>query len=229
MVYCDFEDVRRYRDAVPKARDCRHADRPGDAADHQAGRGRIAADDRQGCTRRGAGAQSRGADAFSRGTAAYASCIGDFSLNIANELTADLFAAEGLSRLTPSYDLNWEQLAAMLRPHRSGLFEIVVHQHMPMFHMEHCVFAAMLSNGKDCHRLRPAVRSASRRAARPRRRGISAAGRHRLPQHGVQLRGPIGGRVYSENARASACGISASSCCAKREAKSIPLLEHYAR
>ncbi len=28
-------------------------------------------------------------------------------------------------------------------------FEVVVHQHMPMFHMEHCVFAAMLSNGKD--------------------------------------------------------------------------------
>jgi U32 family peptidase len=24
-----------------------------------------------------------------------------------------------------------------------------VHQHMPMFHMEHCVFAAMLSDGKD--------------------------------------------------------------------------------
>jgi putative protease len=29
------------------------------------------------------------------------------------------------------------------------MFEAVVHQHMPMFHMEHCVFAATLSNGKD--------------------------------------------------------------------------------
>ncbi len=75
--------------------------------------------------------------------------IGDFSLNIANELTADLFAAAGLSRLTPSYDLNWDQLAAMLGRIDPARFEIVVHQHMPMFHMEHCVFAAMLSNGKD--------------------------------------------------------------------------------
>jgi U32 family peptidase len=30
-----------------------------------------------------------------------------------------------------------------------GLFEVVVHQHMPLFHMEHCVFAAFLSDGKD--------------------------------------------------------------------------------
>jgi putative protease len=28
-------------------------------------------------------------------------------------------------------------------------FEPVIHQHMPMFHMEHCVFAAFLSTGKD--------------------------------------------------------------------------------
>src|SRR5262249_54964186 len=29
------------------------------------------------------------------------------------------------------------------------MFEAVVHQHMPMFHMEHCVFAHTLSTGKD--------------------------------------------------------------------------------
>ena len=28
-------------------------------------------------------------------------------------------------------------------------FEVTVHQHMPMFHMEHCVFCAFLSKGKD--------------------------------------------------------------------------------
>jgi putative protease len=75
--------------------------------------------------------------------------IGDFSLNVANELTADLFFREGMSRLVPSYDLNWEQLAALLKRSDPARFEIVVHQHMPMFHMEHCVFAAMLSGGKD--------------------------------------------------------------------------------
>jgi putative protease len=34
-------------------------------------------------------------------------------------------------------------------------FELTLHQHMPMFHMEHCVFAAFMSQGKtflDCGR-----------------------------------------------------------------------------
>ena len=68
--------------------------------------------------------------------------------NVANELTADLFAEQGLTRLVPSYDLNWEQLAAMLGRCDPRLFEVVIHQHMPMFHMEHCVFAAMLSTAR---------------------------------------------------------------------------------
>jgi putative protease len=29
--------------------------------------------------------------------------------------------------------------------------EVVIHQHMPMFHMEHCVFCAFMSSGKDYH------------------------------------------------------------------------------
>src|SRR5690606_34367931 len=44
---------------------------------------------------------------------------------------------------------SWEQLAAMLGRVDPGLFEVVIHQHMPMFHMEHCVFAHTLSEGKD--------------------------------------------------------------------------------
>jgi putative protease len=75
--------------------------------------------------------------------------VGDFSLNVANELTAQLLHDAGLTRLVPSFDLNWEQLAAMLRRAEPGWFEVVVHHHMPMFHMEHCVFAAFLSSGKD--------------------------------------------------------------------------------
>ena len=39
----------------------------------------------------------------------------------------------------------------MLKRIDGGLFEVVLHQQMPMFHMEHCVFAHMLSNGKDFH------------------------------------------------------------------------------
>jgi U32 family peptidase len=70
-------------------------------------------------------------------------------LNVANELTAAILAAEGAIRITPSYDLNWKQLTAMLERFSPAWFEAVVHPQMPMFHMEHCVFAHTLSNGKD--------------------------------------------------------------------------------
>lgn len=75
--------------------------------------------------------------------------IGDFSLNVANALSADLFISEGLERLTPSYDLDITQLLELLRSSPPSLFELTIHQHIPMFHMEHCVFAAFLSQGKD--------------------------------------------------------------------------------
>jgi U32 family peptidase len=54
-------------------------------------------------------------------------------------------------RMVPSYDLNWRQLVAMLGRFDPSRFECVIHQHIPMFHMEHCVFAHTLSNGKDYH------------------------------------------------------------------------------
>ena len=75
--------------------------------------------------------------------------IGDFSLNVSNALSADLFIREGLQRLTPSYDLDITQLLELLRSAPSDWFELTLHQHIPMFHMEHCVFAAFLSEGKD--------------------------------------------------------------------------------
>ena len=77
-------------------------------------------------------------------------CVGDFSLNVANALTADYLLGHcGLERLTASYDLNADQLVALLRSAPPQWFEITLHQHMPMFHMEHCVFCAFLSDGKD--------------------------------------------------------------------------------
>jgi putative protease len=75
---------------------------------------------------------------------------GDFSLNVANRLTAEYFIERyGLERVTASYDLNFEQLTALLRSSPPEWFEITIHQHMPMFHMEHCVFCAFLSKGTD--------------------------------------------------------------------------------
>lgn len=76
---------------------------------------------------------------------------GDYALNVANELTADLLVQEGLTRLVPSYDLNLEQLLDLLGRFDPACFEVVMHQHVPMFHMEHCVFSHVMSNGKDVH------------------------------------------------------------------------------
>ena len=76
--------------------------------------------------------------------------VGDFSLNVANRVTADYFKNHfGLERVTASYDLNVVQLDALLSAAPPEWFEVTIHQHMPMFHMEHCVFCAFLSSGKD--------------------------------------------------------------------------------
>ncbi len=76
--------------------------------------------------------------------------VGDFSLNVANALTADYFKQRfGLERVTPSYDLNFSQLEALLQAAPPEWFEVTIHQHLPMFHMEHCVFCAFLSKGTD--------------------------------------------------------------------------------
>lgn len=74
---------------------------------------------------------------------------GDFSLNVSNEITADFFLRHGLDWLTVSYDLNADQTLELLPRTPAAFFEITLHQHMPMFHMEHCVFAAFLSEGTD--------------------------------------------------------------------------------
>ena len=75
---------------------------------------------------------------------------GDFSLNVANALTAAHFRGRHqLERLTASYDLNLGQLEGLLRSAPPAWFEVTIHQHMPMFHMEHCVFCAFLSTGTD--------------------------------------------------------------------------------
>jgi putative protease len=76
--------------------------------------------------------------------------VGDFSLNVANRLTADYFKNKfELERVTASYDLNFSQLEMLLQAAPPEWFEVTIHQHMPMFHMEHCVFCAFLSSGTD--------------------------------------------------------------------------------
>jgi putative protease len=147
-VYCDFEDVRRYKDAVrlasaasmPIALATLRVVKP-----HEEGLLKQVLD----CESDAVLVRNLATVSFYHEHAPHLPQIGDYSLNVANELTAMVFAHAGLARIVPSYDLSWPQLAAMLRRSDASRFEAVVHQHMPMFHMEHCVFAHTLSTGKD--------------------------------------------------------------------------------
>ncbi len=75
--------------------------------------------------------------------------IGDFSLNVANVVAAQLLLDMGLDFITPTYDLNGQQvsrLATKLDPRR---LEVIAYSHLPVFHTEHCVFCRFLSDGTD--------------------------------------------------------------------------------
>jgi putative protease len=78
---------------------------------------------------------------------------GDFSLNVTNSHTADYFISKGLESVSASYDLNSTQLKALVENSAEQKLEVTIHQYMPSFHMEHCVFAAFMSKGssfRDC-------------------------------------------------------------------------------
>ena len=91
----------------------------------------------------------RNADQLERFTP-LAACLGDFSLNVANPLAARWFLERwGLERITASYDLALEQLLALVAGCPPASVELTLHQHMPLFHMEHCLFCAFLSEGHD--------------------------------------------------------------------------------
>ena len=81
--------------------------------------------------------------------------IGDFSLNAANALTAAELFVLGLAALTPTHDLNAEQVAELAREAGAERIEAIAYQHLPVFHTEHCVFCRFLSTGtsyRDCGR-----------------------------------------------------------------------------
>lgn len=73
----------------------------------------------------------------------------DFSLNITNPLSAEWWREQGAGKVTASYDLNRDQLLELVAHTPADWLEVVVHQHMPMFHMEHCVFCSVLSPGTN--------------------------------------------------------------------------------
>jgi putative protease len=75
--------------------------------------------------------------------------VADFSLNVTNPLSAEQLVAWGAERITASYDLNRDQLLELVAATPPQWLEVVIHQHMPMFHMEHCVFCTILSPGTN--------------------------------------------------------------------------------
>jgi putative protease len=148
-IYADFEDIRRYRDAVERVRG-----HQGNPVQILLATPRIQKAGEQGFFRLIENAAPNGVLIRNLGALDYfrespLRRIGDFSLNVANPFTAEVLMAERLERLTVSYDLNADQVIDLLRAAPPGWFELTLHQHIPMFHMEHCVFAAFLSEGTD--------------------------------------------------------------------------------
>jgi putative protease len=81
--------------------------------------------------------------------------IGDFSLNAANSIAAREYFDLGISKLTPTHDLNAAQVAELAEAVGGDRLEAIAYQHLPVFHTEHCVFCRFLSTGtsyRDCGR-----------------------------------------------------------------------------
>ncbi len=144
-LYIDFEDIRRYSQAIEQIGDRAHAflATPRIQKSGEQGFFRLIENARP----YGVLIRNLGSVAFFRGRPFR--LHGDFSLNVANPLTADFLIEQGLDQLTISYDLNLKEVLSLLRYDSRDRFELTVHHHMPMFHMEHCVFAAFLSTGTD--------------------------------------------------------------------------------
>lgn len=154
QIYCDFEDPRRYKDAVAASQDSSshiilatpRIIKPGET-------GYLKLIERalpHGLLLRNLAALEFFKDRLDLIR------IADFSLNVANPITAQILRHSAqLDRLTISYDLNISQVLDLLAKTPPEWLELTLHQHMPMFHMEHCVFCTFLSSGttyKDCGR-----------------------------------------------------------------------------
>ncbi len=157
-IYCDFEDPRRYKDAVALFR----SEKTSSAAAIHLATPRILKPGETGYLGLIERAEPDGLLLRNLASLNYYKHrsdlrrTGDFSLNVANPVTARLLMEHaGLDRLTVSYDLNASQALDLLGAAPPHWFELTLHQHMPMFHMEHCVFCVFLSEGasyKDCGR-----------------------------------------------------------------------------
>ena len=161
-VYCEFENPKHYRETVLRFRELQHAEAlspsrpnspPADPASIWVAAPRIFKPGEEWILQQVRSSEADGYLIRNYDHLVYFSADrkrGDFSLNVANPWTADYFLhRHRLERVTASYDLNITQLEALLMAAPGEWFDLTVHQHMPMFHMELCLFCAFLSSGKD--------------------------------------------------------------------------------
>jgi putative protease len=147
-IYLDFQHIKRYGEAVVIARRG-----PGDAQVFLAST-RIEKPGEANLFRYLAKQGADGLLVRNAGGIAFCSSqripfVADFSMNAANDLSVEWLKGSGAVRVTTSYDLSADQLFDLLRAAPPAWLEVVVHQQIPMFHMEHCVFCAFLSPGTD--------------------------------------------------------------------------------
>ncbi len=76
--------------------------------------------------------------------------VGDYGLNVANELSASVLMGSGLTRLTPSCDLDATRRTELIEASPGVLYEIILYAHLPLFHTAHCLLAARLNGGNNC-------------------------------------------------------------------------------
>jgi putative protease len=146
LVYADFHGVRQYGDAVRIARE--HGIAIGLASvriQKPAEMGLLKVLGRH----RPDWLLARNLAAIDYGRRESIPTIADFSLNVANHRSAAWVRSLGARRITASYDLNRDQLMDLFESVPADWMEVVIHQHMPMFHMEHCVFCNVLSPGTN--------------------------------------------------------------------------------
>lgn len=76
--------------------------------------------------------------------------ITDFSFNITNPIAAThLLEMYDVQRVTLGFDLDSNQIFDLIKTGDANKFEVVIHHHMPMFHMEYCLFCNFLSKGQS--------------------------------------------------------------------------------
>jgi putative protease len=163
-IYADFTDARQYAEAVARAR---RAAMPIALATR-----RIAKPDEEEAMEALAAAgpdavlvRHLAAVSYFRERSPQLGLVADFSLNIANEITAATLLRRGVGRLTASLDLSAGRLGTLLAYASPAWFEAIIHLHVPMMHMEHCLPAAHLATSA------PGVSGTQRNTVIPSERG----------------------------------------------------------